>query len=91
MKLASTHFCDSIRPALWLDRAGCAEYSANGRWCGWDGSNGSGIAPPTHMTVIQLTPMSMGCPVSLRAQHLADGGIVKTGTAIRRGWDSGFI
>jgi hypothetical protein len=33
--------------------------------------------------VIQLTPLTIGCPVSLRAQHLADGSLVRTrsGTA----------
>jgi hypothetical protein len=44
-----------------------------------------GNAAPAHVTVIQLPPMNMGCPVSLRAQHLADGGIVKTGAAHPKG------
>ena len=32
--------------------------------------------------VIQLPPLTTGCPVSLRAQHLADGGLVRTRSGV---------
>jgi len=40
--------------------------------------SGAQISQQPGGTVILLPPLTMGCPVSLRAQHLADGGLVRT-------------
>jgi hypothetical protein len=32
----------------------------------------------THMSIVNLPPVQSRCPVTMRAQHLADGGLVKT-------------
>jgi hypothetical protein len=86
MKLASTAFLVTAFALLFGSIALVAQNTAPmGAGAAGMAPMAPGIAPPTHMTVIQLTPMSMGCPVSLRAQHLADGGIVKTGTAHPKG------
>jgi hypothetical protein len=40
---------------------------------------------PNQLTALRLAPPAMGCPVSLRAQHLADFGMVRTGNTHREG------
>jgi hypothetical protein len=40
---------------------------------------------PSQSTVLRLAPRAAGCPVSLRAQHLADFGMIRTGNAAREG------
>jgi hypothetical protein len=38
-------------------------------------------AGPLQTTVLTLSPPALGCPVSLRAQHLADGSMVRVGNS----------